>query len=131
MYNHFTYQQSRKAFTMIELIMIIVIIGILATIALPKLAAVRADAKLAKDISRIAICINDAGMHYTARGTHLQAGDSKSCDEVICYTITYGSAGSNFTVETDLSAEDFCQDIDNLGGHLAKTYHFHGSRISI
>lgn len=42
--------KQRAAFTMIELIFVIVVLGILATLAIPKLAAVRDDA----DISRMA-----------------------------------------------------------------------------
>ncbi len=38
----------KKAFTMIELVFVIVVIGILAAIAVPKLAATRDDAKIAK-----------------------------------------------------------------------------------
>lgn len=38
----------KRAFTMIELVFVIVVIGILAAIAVPKLAATRDDAKIAK-----------------------------------------------------------------------------------
>ena len=38
----------KKAFTMVELIFVIVVIGILAGIAIPKLAATRDDAKISK-----------------------------------------------------------------------------------
>ncbi|NEW61431.1 prepilin-type N-terminal cleavage/methylation domain-containing protein [Sulfurovum sp. bin170] len=40
--------RTKKAFTMIEIIFVIVIVGILSLIALPKLAVTRADAKIAK-----------------------------------------------------------------------------------
>ena len=39
---------SKKAFTMIELIFVIVILGILAAVAIPKLAATRSDAEVSK-----------------------------------------------------------------------------------
>jgi len=40
------YTQSKSAFTMLELIFIIVIIGILASVAIPRLAATRDDAEI-------------------------------------------------------------------------------------
>ncbi|SFV53679.1 Type II secretion envelope pseudopilin protein (PulG,guides folded protein to PulD in outer membrane) [hydrothermal vent metagenome] len=41
-------QKSRTAFTMIELIFVIVILGILAAVAIPKLSATRNDAEVSK-----------------------------------------------------------------------------------
>ncbi|NLN00193.1 MAG: prepilin-type N-terminal cleavage/methylation domain-containing protein, partial [Campylobacteraceae bacterium] len=46
----------RKAFTMVELVFVIVILGILAAVAIPRLAASRDDASLVKaksDLSAI------------------------------------------------------------------------------
>lgn len=45
---------SKKAFTMIELIFVIVVIGILAAIAIPKLAATRDDAQITKGLATLA-----------------------------------------------------------------------------
>ncbi len=46
--------KTQKAFTMIELIFVIVIIGILSAVAIPKLAASRSDAEIAKAKSIVA-----------------------------------------------------------------------------
>jgi general secretion pathway protein G len=42
------YKKSKKAFTMIELVFVIVVIGILASVAIPRLAATRDDAIITK-----------------------------------------------------------------------------------
>jgi len=44
---------SKKAFTMVELVFVIVVIGILAAIAVPKFAATRDDATITKAIATI------------------------------------------------------------------------------
>jgi type II secretory pathway pseudopilin PulG len=53
---------------MIELIFVIVIIGILASVAIPKLAATRDDAIDARDCKNLAVCITDLAAMYTATG---------------------------------------------------------------
>ncbi len=45
---------SRRAFTMIELIFVIVVIGILSAIAVPKMAATRDDAQVTKGMATLA-----------------------------------------------------------------------------
>ena len=124
------YSNNRSAYTIIELVFIIVIIGILAAVAIPKLAATRNDARLASDLSNMSQCIYDAASNYIATNSDMTAGDSKACAAVECYTIDYGSGGLNFIVTTNPSAKDFCSRVDEIGAHLAKTYNFRGTSVS-
>ena len=53
---------------MIELIFVIVILGILAAVAIPKLAATRDDAEIAKTATNIQTLVADLGSYYTSQG---------------------------------------------------------------
>jgi len=69
---------QRTAFTMIELVFVIVIIGILSAIAIPKLSATRDDAIDAKDCKNTAVCITDLAAEYTAKQTTTKS-TSEAC----------------------------------------------------
>ena len=58
---------KRAGFTMIELIFVIVILGILAAVAVPKLAGTRDDARITQLADSVGAVIKDLGAHYTAQ----------------------------------------------------------------
>ena len=53
---------------MIELIFVIVILGILASVAIPRLAATRTDAEIATTVSNIRTLISDLSSYYVVKG---------------------------------------------------------------
>ena len=59
----------KKAFTMIELIFVIAIIGILAMFAIPKLNMTKSEAKGTTIAHQLTVCINEAGNNYMKEGT--------------------------------------------------------------
>jgi len=130
----------RAGWTLIELIFIIVIISILGVVAIGKLSTTRDDAKLSTVISNMHICLTDASNYYTStKRDYSQADHPITCDEsnTVCYDIVYSINGQDFNVSTDPTGTDsnnnthsFCADIDNVGGHLAKSYDFGGQTIT-
>ena len=108
---------------MIELIFVIVILGILAAVAIPKLAATRDDAQNSLDCQNIATCITDMESEYTARQSATKS-DSKACTEA--ETSTFNNI--SFTVHT----EDMTVSGSPTGcSHLDGTYKFGGTSVSI
>ena len=58
----------KKGFTMIELIFVIVILGILASVAIPRLAATRTDAEIATTVANLRTILSDAASYYAVNG---------------------------------------------------------------
>lgn len=58
----------KKGFTMIELIFVIVILGILASVAIPRLASTRADAEISAAVANLRTLLSDASGYYVVKG---------------------------------------------------------------
>ncbi len=71
----------KKAFTMIELVFVIVVIGILASIAVPRLAATRDDALVAKGKSILAAVRNALATEHQKR---ILRGDYTDITDLTC-----------------------------------------------
>ena len=58
----------KKGFTMIELIFVIVILGILASVAIPRLAGTRTDAEVATTVANLRTIVSEVSSYYVAHG---------------------------------------------------------------
>lgn len=85
---------SRNAFSVIELIFVIVIIGILAAIALPKMSATRDDAKNTNLIANVKTCVNDAVAAYKGQGSAPDLTTIPSC-------VAANANGATITINGD------------------------------
>lgn len=87
-----------RAFTMIELIFVIVVLGILAGVAIPKLAATRDDATLAAMRANLATIMTAV---QTQHGADLIAGNSAW--KTLNFTTTDKDANANYNLSSLLS----------------------------
>ena len=94
-------QKTKKAFTMIELVFTIVIIGILAAVAIPRLAATRDDAELTKARTVIASIRNALAMERQKR---ILRGDFTTIDSI----------GDTVNVFSQFSADNKGNSVDVL-----------------
>ena len=145
----------KKAFTMIELIFVIVIIGILASIAIPKLAATRDDAINASIAKEIALASSEISSYSVAVGAldnnfssmsaavksmvdkgiafqsgttlNIKSGNISDCIKII---IPVGLRDVNITLERGNAGNDIsCQGLQDIIDIVHYSTPLKGSRI--
>ena len=103
---------TKKAFTIIEIIFVIIILGILSTIIIPRLQTTRDDAKVAFCTEAITLFIRDLSTFYTSQGAFsLNMRDMTNVNIYETVPISkYGNTGEYYyvcdNIKKDMNASD-------------------------
>ncbi|WP_162166631.1 prepilin-type N-terminal cleavage/methylation domain-containing protein [Campylobacter fetus] len=106
----------KKGFTMIELVFVIVILGILAGIAIPRLAATRDDASATKAAMEIKDVITQVAAYYTIKGQWATAAVTGTGADAIIKTDTVDITTSTADAGTNKELQNLSATLNNVAG---------------
>jgi general secretion pathway protein G len=81
-----------KAFTLVEVVFVIVILGILSAVAIPRLMTSRDDAKMAVALAEMGMIVSEIGSYYTTIGEFSENVFDMTSVENLVYTTAWDNA---------------------------------------
>lgn len=97
----------KNAFTLIEVVFSIVIIGILASVSTSRFASTRMDAKIFAEIAGVKIVLTNLGAEYATKNAFIDYTEADASKAVKCFRFNIESDG-NVTVDMIPSASTEC-----------------------
>ncbi len=143
--------RTKRAFTMIELIFVIVILGTLASIVIPRLASTRDDAEIARACANITRALSDMASYRVSQANFsiisqmtdirdFSTPSANFADENATTNFKVGSVeclefksvgDGNISVKFINFTDNLCIRVKELCGKSAKVYKFGGSGVKM
>ena len=106
----------KKGFTMIELIFVIVILGILASVAVPRLAGTKADAEESAAVANLRTLVSDLNTYYVATGDFPNTTTWSQITNVPLKDATDKAVGGTATAHLTVGNEKDCIGVNIVKG---------------